>query len=408
MRSRAWRCGLGTVVLLALGPAIAPAQEEAPVRRSYSSMLNIDALLDNYGRMLARKYNLTPEQDAYTQQLLREQTNKFMEQHRDHMFLLVDRLFDVRAGGDISVDEMMEWGRQAQPLYEQAKQVIITANNQWRGILNEEQKRIHDADLQLMYQNFAITEDQLHRLTSGQMTPEEFRMGGQPRPAPPPVTPAAVQTTPQPQPVATPAPQPPQAAGQPAPSRAPAAPGNSASQEDARARLEALRNARKGGANNPTANPVNRPRGRAAATPQSGMGGADFASRWEQYVEEFIRRYQLDDAQTQRARTILKDCQEQANSYLARQRAQLDELDKKIQSLAGQPEKSKELQAANERKAKLTEPIERIFERQLKPRLERIPTTAQREAAGGTKTPPPPPARPGQSPSPAGGEPRKP
>ena len=122
------------------------------------------------------------------------------------------------------------------------------------------------------------------------------------------------------------------------------------------------------------------------AVPAAGKG-SDFEGEWERYVREFIERYQLDDAQKQRALAILKDCQEQARNYLARRQSTLDRLDEEAKKLAGEKDKIEELKKINEQRAKITETVTQIFEKRLKPRLERLPTTAQRQAAELRKNP---------------------
>jgi hypothetical protein len=373
----------GVALVLA---AVAYGQDEGqPPRSSYTSMLNVDAMIDNYARLVARKYSLTPEQDAYTQQLIREKSQAFLAEYRDQLFPIVDRLFEVRAGGEISTSEMMQWGRIAAPIFEKAKVIIVDANNEWRQILDDNQKKIHDADVQLMWQNFGTAEDQLARMKRGEMTIEEFRQG-----KPPPA--AVVPGGPQPNGAkpATPraGPTGEKAAGDPA--------------AEARARLEELRRGRQGGEpphERPTTSGPSSPRG-AGKTP--GMAGTDFESKWEQYVRDFIQKHQLDEGQTQRANSILKDCLDQGRSYMARKKSDVEELDKKIQDAQGKPERASDLKQFNEQRSKLLEPLERIFETRLKPRLDRIPTTAQREAAG-TATPPAgaKPAAPATQPKPS-------
>ncbi len=373
---------------LALLANVALAQDEAaPPRPNYTSMLNVDAMIDNYSRLVARKYNLTPEQDAYTQQLIRDKSNAFLAEYREQLFPLVDRLFDVRAGSNISLSEMMQWGQTAAPIFEKAKAIIVEANNDWRQILDDNQKKIHDGDVQLMWQNFSTAEDQLQRMKRGEMTVDEFRQGGKPpSPAVVPGAPTPAPAMPKPGP-ATPKPNP--AAPAPPAHAQPSAKTGSDPSADARARLEELRRTRRDSKSTTQAAAS----GQAAAhggakTP--GMAGLDFEGKWEQYVRDFIQKYQLDEGQTQRANSILKDCLDQGRSYMARKKADVEDLDKKIQEAQGKPDKAADLKQFNEQRTKLLEPLERIFETRLKPRLDRIPTSAQLEAAG----PPAPAAKP--------------
>ena len=166
------------IVMLALlvGSSLSAwGQEQERPRRTFSNMLNVDALIDNYLHVLARKYDLTEDQDAFTDTFVRDKVTDFLNHHYDDLSVLVDQLFDVRTGGEMSIAELGDWGRRVQPIYEDAKQIILEANDEWREILSEEQRRIHDEDVRLMYESFVTTEDQLERIVTGNMTVEEFR-----------------------------------------------------------------------------------------------------------------------------------------------------------------------------------------------------------------------------------------
>lgn len=400
MVTRMYMIGLLLATLLWAG--VTPLAAQAPAaddvtRPSYSRMLNIDALLDNHARFLARRYNLSADQDAFTQAYLRQKTQEFLAQHREELFDLVDRLVDARAGTELTQQELVAWGRRALPLYEEAKALIVSGNQEWREILTEEQRKTHDEDLGEMEESFAITENQLHRIVSGEMTVEEFRRGptqparraaAPPAPAPKssPVA-ATPEPLPEPSPPATPAQRPRPVAAAPQEGR----PGSSTRVGQGATASRAEPAGQRGA------------RGRPAVSPVSGIG---FESQWEAYVRDFIQRYQLDEGQAQRAQAILKDCQEAANRVIQKRKPELERLDRQLLELgqSSDADKLKELAELNQRRTKLFEPVNEIFEKQLKPRLDRLPTRAQRQAAEqsgrGTPAGPPKPARPTPAPRP--------
>ncbi|MCK4343005.1 MAG: hypothetical protein KAY37_14925 [Phycisphaerae bacterium] len=376
-RTLALRITLGVVLTGVVLPAL--AEEEKPERRSFSSMLNVDALIDNYARLLARKYDLTEEQDVFTQEYLRQRTHEFLDQHRDGLFALVDQMFEARGGGEISQEELIDWGKCAMPLFEQAKVLIIEGNNEWRDILTEEQREIHDADLKLMFEGFNTTQEKLHRIVKGEMTVEEFRNPSRPprrakeKPiSPPPSREGVTPATPE-KPEQLPPPRPHSVTNRKSPEET--------TREEALRKLDEIR--RRGGRSAPSPRSTGvdtrspGPRGRSTGV----KGSTDFESEWEKYVRVFIEKYRLNDAQTQKAHSILKECQEQAASHMAKRKSQIEDLDKKIKAHTGDKKKAKELAKLTDLRAKLLEPIGRIFERRLKPSLEKLPTRAQRQAA---------------------------
>lgn len=121
-------------------------------------------------------------------------------------------------------------------------------------------------------------------------------------------------------------------------------------------------------------------------------------SDWERYVYEFIQRYTLDDAQQERALSVLHDCQTLARKYLARRDEELAKIAADLEGLkvaardvnvkdgkrievAPDPQRAERAQRIDERLRDFMKPLDEIFENRLKPRLEKLPTKRQREAA---------------------------
>jgi hypothetical protein len=121
--------------------------------------------------------------------------------------------------------------------------------------------------------------------------------------------------------------------------------------------------------------------GNTPADPTSVRRGRE--SAWEAYTRQFIARYHLDDGQSQKAWSTLRECQEEANQYLLRHRAEFEQLQQKLEKVANaDTPKEEDLRARSQQADKLRAPLNEIFERQLKPRLKKLPTRAQRVAAG--------------------------
>ncbi len=398
-----------------LAPRHAPAQNDEDGGSGYSAILdNIDLLIDNYGRFLARQYSLNEEQDAFTREMLRERAHQFLDQHETEVRSLVDRMFSVRTGADMAPEELIDWGKRAMPLYEEAKKLIIQGNDDWRQILTDEQKATHDEVLKHMYESFETTEQQLDAIVTGNMTVEEFRnprrfgRGASARNRRPPqrasVAPTQQDEMPPPEPGDAPPPEPPQVVPMGDGEQPPAAPPGEIAPPRSRGR---------GGDGDPASDPAlrredRRPNSRGDSDENGGRAGRgdddghdgrrmprhegrspvtrnteEFAGRWQQYVDEFIQRYGLNDEQSQQARSILADCQAQADRHVRGHKAQIERIDARLAELRGNREKdaSKETSELNAQKAKMIEPIDQIFERSLKPRLERLPSRAQRRAA---------------------------
>ncbi len=103
---------------------------------------------------------------------------------------------------------------------------------------------------------------------------------------------------------------------------------------------------------------------------------------WEAYTRAHIAHYRLDDGQSQAAFSVLRDCQAQAKQALDARRHDFEALDARRADLEKLPpaDRSARERELDQAAARLQEPIRQIFERQLVPRLDRLPTRRQRQA----------------------------
>lgn len=98
---------------------------------------------------------------------------------------------------------------------------------------------------------------------------------------------------------------------------------------------------------------------------------------WEAYVKEFIKLYELDDGQKTTALSVLGELKERALAHRDRRKDDIARLEQRIQAGKGGEEEAAEV------KKQLTElygPVDEMF-RELRDRLEQLPTAAQRERA---------------------------
>jgi len=108
--------------------------------------------------------------------------------------------------------------------------------------------------------------------------------------------------------------------------------------------------------------------------------------RWKHYTIDFANKYQLDSAQSSHAWRILVDCVTSGHQYLDRHKEEIEKIRDQMRELvdpseskpAGASEKAQQLA---QRMLELRAPLTEIFLGRLVPRLEEIPTRAQREAA---------------------------
>lgn len=107
-------------------------------------------------------------------------------------------------------------------------------------------------------------------------------------------------------------------------------------------------------------------------------------SDWEKYTLEFIQRYELDQEQSEAANQVLRQCQEEGRRLLAGKQAEFARLARELQETRQAHDRERYARIL-EQVSQLRAPIERIFESQLKPRLERIPNSEQRRRVAATQ-----------------------
>ena len=100
----------------------------------------------------------------------------------------------------------------------------------------------------------------------------------------------------------------------------------------------------------------------------------DDLSLWEQYVAEFIRRYNLDKDQTEKAWAIYRQCRDRAQRYLGSRKQAIEELENQLRTAFTDAVLLRKREA-------LKAPVDEIFTRELKPRLDRLLTPSQRAQA---------------------------
>jgi len=125
-----------------------------------------------------------------------------------------------------------------------------------------------------------------------------------------------------------------------------------------------------------------------------GLAGAAYEpGLWEEFVRRFIFRHRLNLDQTRQAWRIHKECQGQAYEYMQKHRKEFDDLEKdtgdarqieakdpKATNQASTSQPAHAVKAIEKQRERLLGPVQMIFDRKLKPRLERLLTPEQQAA----------------------------
>jgi len=98
---------------------------------------------------------------------------------------------------------------------------------------------------------------------------------------------------------------------------------------------------------------------------------------WEVYVTRFIRFYELDLEQSQKAWSIYRECKDRAETALSARREELRKFEREKDSLPDTADRAEAYRRLGELKAEIEGPVVKIFEQDLKPRLRSLLTRRQ-------------------------------
>jgi len=312
---------LSAVLLCVAMPAWAQggAGKQAARKQDPFALWNIEEMIERAVRQTAIRYNLRPEQEEFTRKLMASRIRAFLDKYEDEIRSLFTEAIKYQMSGETPSPETVKaWAERVNPMFEEAKRQIIEANEEFRQILSDEQKKIHDIDLKVMKRNFEVTEKRLSRWSAGGYDPNVDRI----------------------------------VPGSRGPRNGPRAPkGQNA----------------KGPRKHPK---IVGPR------PGSVEHTIDY---WDMYVRRFIERYQLDAAQREKAMAILDESKKRAREYSVSHKEDIEKLRAKLRELWGKPKMRQERLAVRKQLQELNKPVRDIFA-EMRRRLEQIPTDAQRKS----------------------------
>ena len=143
----------------------------------------MQTVIDQYVKAMAQNYKLTDKQEEYTRELLNQRVKQFLKDYEKDVRTLLGEYIDYRARGEVpSPEEAKDFARRAQPLIAVIRQEVLDGNMQWRHILNEDQLKMHDRDLELLHQQLDFYEQSMDRWAEGRVGPRDLGLPDRNRP----------------------------------------------------------------------------------------------------------------------------------------------------------------------------------------------------------------------------------
>jgi len=275
--------------------------------------------------MLAERYGLTPEQSAQFRARLLGAVVKVTWKHAEAIMQYSREMVQTRlAGKSFTAEQVARWARLSEPLLRDIRREVRRFGEQFGSLLDARQRELFRRDLASLQKRLEYVAGKMPAWERGEWTPADWGLE------------------------------------------------KDALHAEAAGRAEAP-------SSRPAAVPerVRRP-SRPPVEPSEELPlVAEDESAWARYVREFIERYSLDEAQQVTARSVLAELEGRAKEY---REAHADELARIEQKLREAEDAAARAEAAHQRE-ELLRPIADLFE-ELKQRLDRLPTDAQRRQAG--------------------------
>ena len=125
---------------------------------------NVDQMMENAVLQISRRYNLTKDQENYTRLILTQRVRAFLKDYETDVRELLKDSIDMRLGRQAGTsDALRKWAQRAEPVYQAAMKAILDGNKEWGAILDEQQKKTHEADLAAIRTSF----DTVNRMMRG-------------------------------------------------------------------------------------------------------------------------------------------------------------------------------------------------------------------------------------------------
>ena len=334
--------GLAAAAALAQNPAgqaPPPGARGVPNEGFWPTQRMMDLAIDRLTDEMAKQYSFDDDQVLNTRDLFKQRFPGWLQANRPELQTLMNQYFEaIMAGEPPSPEQVAEWAQRAMPLFQQFTELVDQTTNDMRSYMTDDQQVLLDGQLAAMKVGMNYMQQRLQTWEQGGYDADTEFPGSE----------------------------------------------NAKKQEKIRQQQLAYEaeNAKRVAMGLPPL-PENAAAGGGAPGVQPAKPDKPVAARsdgskddWAAYVENFIKRYKLDEAQQNSDRRFLTGAQAQRDKHVQRHSAEILSLDERAKAAKTDAEREK----LRDESDRLNKPIERTFT-WLKEKLDRLPTRSQHAAA---------------------------
>lgn len=173
--------------LLTWSAGTARAQEQSSSRQGLGGAYDVDSIIQQAVENISRRYNLNGSQHEYTREIMNKEVGRFLRDHQDEIYPLIRDMTKARfSGQNLTEEQRRRIGKAAKPLVAAAKKAILDANAEWRDILSDDQKKLHDWDLHEMDGQFETIGGGFEKMAKGEVVDNPIFPEHKPKTAEPP------------------------------------------------------------------------------------------------------------------------------------------------------------------------------------------------------------------------------
>lgn len=316
-----------------------------------------DRRFDKFMEVVGRRYSLDQEQSGWLRDRMIDESRQMFLRNGTRMFPLVMELVQTRIAGEpITAEQVARWSQQVAPVIEDTRDRMNVIVGDFEQVLRPEQVDVLHVDAAAANRRVERVSELRTQWAAGNWTPEAWGIEEDP-----------IQLGRREE--AGAAPQRESSGAKPA--AADEKRGAPVSDDAAEpAASDESGDAAKPDTEDASPPPASEARPRPARAPRD-------ADPWAAYVREFVARFRLDDAQQQRAWLVYDDARTHREAVSRRYEAALKSAQ---QRAAGADADDKARRALRDLEQRRNGSVEDVFG-QMKRRLDRLPTRAQRKDA---------------------------